>query len=77
MAFEPVGIAARRVVASLSVARQERKRAAENDNWPPPPKEPQREELREEARHRASPATTERTSPAEHRQAMSADVRGQ
>lgn len=35
MAFEPVGIAARRVVASLEVRRQERKRAAENDNRPP------------------------------------------
>lgn len=35
MAFEPIGIAARRVVASLEVRRQERKRAAENDNQPP------------------------------------------
>lgn len=35
MAFEPIGIAARRVVASLGVARQERKRAAENENQPP------------------------------------------
>ena len=35
MAFEPVGIAARRVVASLGAARQERTdRAAANENTP-------------------------------------------
>lgn len=35
MAFEPVGIAARRLVSRLSVSLHERKRAADNDNLPP------------------------------------------
>lgn len=72
------GIAGRALLQRLSVGRRrENDRAAANDNEASPVKEPQREELREETRHRASPATTDRTNPAEHRQAMSADVRGQ
>lgn len=45
MAFEPVGIAARRLVGRLSVSQQERKRAAHNDNVAALPEVPRREEM--------------------------------
>lgn len=60
--FEPIGIAARRVVASLEVRRQERKRAAENDNQPPEVARVLREgeapALARTRAHRSTPKTT-------------------
>jgi hypothetical protein len=76
------GIAGRALLQRLSVGRRkESDRAASNDNEASPVEVGAGRRgaggKEEGEGHRASPATTERTSPAEHRQAMSADVRGQ